>query len=178
MNKIILTVLGEDRPGIVADVTKLFFDIGCNLEDSSMTILEGEFAMLVIVSIPEEMSNEKLKEHLKKLESKGLYVNIRKYEVKGVNKKVALKNYIISVIGADKPGIVHQVSQQLADRKINITDVETKKIGEGTKTVYAMIIEAVLSESININEIEKELMEISKQLSVDITIKPIDSITI
>ena len=50
MKHAILTVIGKDRPGIVANVTEILFEYGCNLEDASMTILEGEFAMIVVLS--------------------------------------------------------------------------------------------------------------------------------
>ena len=49
----VITAVGKDRPGIVAGVTEVLFDLGGNIEDSSMTILAGEFAMILIVSLPD-----------------------------------------------------------------------------------------------------------------------------
>ena len=52
MSHVAVTAVGADRPGIVAGVTKVLFDQGCNLEDTSMTILRGHFAMMLVVDVP------------------------------------------------------------------------------------------------------------------------------
>jgi glycine cleavage system transcriptional repressor len=59
-NCVVISAVGKDRPGIVAGVSKVLFEAGCNLEDSSMTILEGEFAMILVVSLPEALKIEQL----------------------------------------------------------------------------------------------------------------------
>lgn len=180
MKKVILTVLGADRPGIVADVTGLLFDSGCNIEDSSMTILEGEFAMLVIVSLARDLSYASLQKKFAPLERKSkLSVTIKEFKARPKTRKEFLvKNYVISVIGADKPGIVHQVSKLLAQHKINITDVDTKRIGKGPEGVYAMILEANIPSEVNVPELERELEDLGKGLAVDVTLKPIESLTL
>jgi len=53
MKKLILTISGKDRPGIIAKVSGLLFRKGCNLEDISMTLLEGQFAMMMTVCVPD-----------------------------------------------------------------------------------------------------------------------------
>lgn len=180
MNKVFLTVLGKDQPGIVAEVTKVLYETGCNLEDSSMTILEGEFAMLVVVCLAPKLSGQALKNKFSELTKKiGLYLEIKEFpempEKEGIPQP---KNYIISLIGADKPGIVHNVAQLMADHGINITDVETKRIGKGERVVYAMILEIDIPKKVDVDALEKEISELGKKLSVDITLKPIESITL
>ena len=54
-----LTVIGQDRPGIISQVTGCLFQTGCNLEDVSMTILEGQFAMILIVKMPKGRKKQK-----------------------------------------------------------------------------------------------------------------------
>ncbi|MBI4397989.1 MAG: ACT domain-containing protein [Candidatus Omnitrophica bacterium] len=180
MKKVMITVLGADRPGIVADVTGVLLQAGCNLEDSSMTILEGEFAMLVVVSLEAKLSVAALKKCLASFCKKSkLDMTVKPFQEPLCTLTVVPpKNYVISVIGADRPGIVHHVSKLLASREINITDVETKKIGKGERVVYAMILEAGIPINVPIPKLEEALEELGNKLSVEITIKPIESLTL
>ena len=180
MKKIILTVLGQDHPGIVSEVTGVLFKAGCNIEDSSMTILEGEFVMLLVVSLPAKMTPKAL-QTLFGAVGKKMKLTVNMKDFSGPSKKregLDEKNYIISVIGADKPGIVHRVTKHLADHNINITDVQTKQIGEGKKQVYAMILEIHLPSWVNPNDLDSELTALGESLSVDLTLKPIESLTL
>ena len=71
----IVTALGQDRPGIVAGVAKVLYDLGCNLEDSAMTRLEGEFTVMLIVSCPVSLSEERLHHAFHRLQQRlGLVV--------------------------------------------------------------------------------------------------------
>ncbi len=64
MTHFAVAAVGADRPGIVAAVTRVFVDHGCNLEDSSMTILRGQFAMMLVVDAPEGVGVAELEEAL------------------------------------------------------------------------------------------------------------------
>ncbi|MFK5927502.1 MAG: ACT domain-containing protein, partial [Desulfuromusa sp.] len=77
----------------------------------------------------------------------------------------------ISVYGADKPGIVYQVAKELGDRKINITDLNTKLIGDKAKPVYVMMLEAILPEETEIEVVEGWMEELKKKLQVDISVR-------
>lgn len=181
MKKVILTVLGKDRPGIVADVTEVLFKSGCNIEDSSMTILEGEFAMLLVVSLPSKLSGgADLKTKFSPLIKKSdLYINIKNFVEPEPKQLVPEpKNYVISVIGTDKPGIVYQVAKVLADHEANITDVETKRIGKGERVVYAMVLEANIPVNVKVHDLEEEFSELGKKMGVEVTLKPIESLTL
>src|SRR5665213_110758 len=59
-----VSAIGEDKPGIVAALTKVFYETGCNLENSSMTQLRGDFAVLLLISLPESLTLETLKNTL------------------------------------------------------------------------------------------------------------------
>jgi glycine cleavage system transcriptional repressor len=179
MAKAFVTVLGKDRPGIVADVTGILYETGCNLEDSSMTILEGEFAVLVIISLPKELAVKDLREKFTPITQKGLTVDVKDFaDTTNEPEEISQKNFVISVIGADKPGIVYQVSKLLEKHEINITDVETKRIGKESKMVYAMILEVKIPKELNLSKIESALKDLGKKLSVDVTLKPIESLTL
>ena len=68
MKRYALTAIGRDRPGIVAAVTKALYEHDCNIEDSSMTILEDEFAIILIMSMPEKSNTDSLLKDIKNVE--------------------------------------------------------------------------------------------------------------
>ena len=77
MNKAILSVLGHDRPGIVAAVTDILFDLNCNIENVSQTILQTEFSGSFIVSLPQDLSLDDLQERfIENLTPMELHVHI------------------------------------------------------------------------------------------------------
>ena len=81
MNKIILTVIGKDRPGIISAVSEVLFRLNCNIENISQTILQTEFAGIFIVSVPGDFVGEELeKEFASSLKDENLYVHIKLLE--------------------------------------------------------------------------------------------------
>lgn len=182
MQKIVLSAIGKDKPGIVSNVTGILFRHGASIEDSSMTILEENFAMIMIVAIPHVAPASIFKRDFKKLEKKfGLVVSIatpRQNPHVGPSHSRG-KPYIVSVLGSDKPGIVHHVSKLLATRKVNITDLNTKVIGrEETKNVYAMVLEVEIPPSVSPAALKKDLARLGKSIRVDISCHPIESLTL
>jgi predicted amino acid-binding ACT domain protein len=77
MNHFALTIVGRDRAGIVSQVTKILFDLGCNIADSSCSILGGQFAMILILGHPEFTDRESFGEAFKPLEESDLSVSLR-----------------------------------------------------------------------------------------------------
>ena len=182
MQKIVLSAIGKDKPGIVSNVTGILFRHGASIEDSSMTILEENFTMIMIVALPAWSPASVFKQDFKNLEKKlGLVVSVTTPRQKphvGPSRSQG-KPYIVSVLGGDKPGIVHRVSKLLARRKVNITDLNTKVIGrEGNKNVYAMVLEVEIPPSVSPPGLQRELARLGKAIRVDITCHPIESLTL
>src|SRR5262249_28147643 len=105
---IAVTAVGRDRPGIVARVTGAMLDLGCNLGETSMARLRGEFAMILLVRLSEWGDVQEARERLQALGSEmALTVQVRELaseEVEAVDE--AEVSYILRVYGADRPGIV------------------------------------------------------------------------
>lgn len=174
MNHFALTIIGRDHPGIVAKVTELLFHLGCNIADSSCTILGGQFAMILIISHPEFSSSENFGEMFKSLEEDHLSVFLRTLQPGGeAPPDLTGEVCLISVYGSDKPGIVYPVVKELGERQINITDLNTKLIGTPDLPVYVMMIEAILPPYIDLAEIIAIMTNLQKQLQVDITVRDI-----
>jgi glycine cleavage system transcriptional repressor len=171
-----ITAIGKDRPGIVAGVSKALYDLGTNIEDSSMTILSSEFAMILIVSTKENVDASHFESRFKELTSKiGLFISIKELDESEIpSKKSTGVPYIISVIGTDKPGIVYRVSELLASKGINITDLNTKVIPGETAPVYTMILEVDVPQYIDVTLLEDEFSILEKEMAIDISIKELE----
>ncbi len=160
MKKYILTAFGKDRPGIVESITKVLYEHNANIEDSSMSKLSDQFIIMLLFS-----SRKPINE--KDFSIEGIHVDIREVEDEGT-KAPSTCNAIVSIYGADKVGIIYKVSELLASKNINITDLRTHKL----KDLYVMLVEIELQNT-GISLIEKALKELAKELEVDIAIQEI-----
>jgi glycine cleavage system transcriptional repressor len=134
-----VTAVGADRPGIIARVTGVLLEHRGNIEDSSMTILGGHFAIVLLVSTAADPAE--LEAALAAATADlGLVVTVRPV---GSGADSAPATHVLSVYGADRPGIVHAVAQVLADEGVNVTHLRTRVL-EGAQPVYAMLLEVSL----------------------------------
>jgi glycine cleavage system transcriptional repressor len=172
---VVLTGVGRDRVGIVAELTQALYDSGCNLLDSSMTLLRGEFALIVMAELPETGSLEKLQTSMQALEKQlGMAVHVRLMNEDELEERPVDNAFIVSVYGADKPGIVSKVTRALADAGINITDVQTKSTGSTANKIFVMILEVTAPSAVSVSSVEKSLHAIAQQLAVDVSVQSLD----
>lgn len=177
MNHFALTIVGRDRPGIVSQVTEILFKQGCNLADSSCSILGGQFAMILILGHPNFTSRESFGDAFKPLEETDLTVALRVLKPGGETRsQIEGDLCMISVYGADKPGIVYQVARVLGEKQVNITDLNTKLVGSEERPVYVMVLEAVLPEGVEEEAVNSWLAPIREQLQIDITVRIIPTV--
>ncbi|MCS7171150.1 MAG: ACT domain-containing protein [Aquificaceae bacterium] len=165
MKFFIVSVFGKDRPGIVAGVSKALYELGLNLEDSSMTRLKGEFTIMLIVSSEKDIDAEDVLKALKEVgQDFELFINCRELEDVPCTHHEAI--YRIVVFGSDKPGIVYGVTSRLASLGFNISDLRTEK----KNNLYVMVIEVEGKD--NMEEVLKEEMEeIRQDLGVDVSVE-------
>ena len=165
----VVTVVGDDRPGIVATVTKALFNAGCNLEDVTSTILRGHFSMMLMVR-PSGSVDELEEQVAGSLDSEGLTVTVR--AVSEADVEIEPPTHMVSVYGADKPGIVYRVAQALADARANVTDLTSRVIGDPAAPVYALMIEVSAGPGL---DIEALLETVRSELEVDLSVHPIET---
>ena len=177
MNHFALTIVGRDRPGIVSQVTEILFKQGCNLADSSCSILGGQFAMILILGHPHFTDRESFGDAFKPLEDADLTVALRVLKPGGeVRSNIEGDLCMISVYGSDKPGIVYRVANVLGEKKVNITDLNTKLVGTEERPVYVMVIEAALPEGVGEEDVDNWLAPIRDELQVDISVRIIPTV--
>lgn len=171
MAHFIITAFGEDRPGIVAKTTKVLYEMGFNIEDSSMTRLNNEFTIMLIVK--GDRSLEELKEAFFPVErEENLTVIVKELPEETITKRTILYPQIVDIVvyGADKLGIVYSVSKLLADLKVNISDLRTEK----TDNLYVMFIEAGIPAELSLERLSQEIERLKESLKVDIVIHPLE----
>ena len=137
MNELAITVIGRDRPGIVADVAEVLARLGANLTDSTMTRLRGHFAMTLICVGPPATEVEAA---LAPLAGDGqLLATVRAVTPDGETAPAG-EPYVMAVHGADRMGIVAAMTRVLADVGGNVTDLSTRLAG----TLYVVVAEVDL----------------------------------
>jgi glycine cleavage system transcriptional repressor len=147
----VLTLFGHDRPGIVARVSHALLETGCNIEDSSMTRLQHAFTIMMILRLPHTDARNALEQRLADVaQEMGLTYLLQPGNAEiGPHPTSSTSTgndaVMINLLGADKPGIVYQVTRFLADHDLNVTNLHTSVIGTATQPssppIYVMSIE-------------------------------------
>jgi glycine cleavage system transcriptional repressor len=174
--KFLMTAFSKDRPGIVADISQVIFENGCTLEDSAMTNLSDEFALILLFSpLSSDQANdleERLSAECRRLErDKGISAFIRPVEVQAPAQAVAdTYSKQIEVEGFDQAGIVYKVSRFLADNNINITRLNSRvsHSPESGAAIYQMDVSVDIPNRISMDTLEDGLGTIGDELHVDI----------
>jgi glycine cleavage system transcriptional repressor len=165
---IAVTVLGDDRPGIVADVTGVLADLHGNLEDSTMTLLRGHFAMVLLVRTG--ASAKSVEAALHHLGAGGSLVINARVLGESASSQMYGPSYALRVHGADRPGIVAAITGVVARHGANIVDMATR-LGDG---LYVMTAELQLSHQASLVGFEAELRGAAAELGVDLRLSLID----
>src|SRR3954465_13610310 len=137
MPQLALSAIGRDRPGIVAEVTRALLGHSLNITDSQMAVLGGRFTMMLIVDAPDGRDFDAVHEELTRTRERlGPDAPPRRPPAGAADAPAAEPSHIVTVYGVDHPGIVHAVSARLANKQVNVTDLETRLVGDG---LYAMV---------------------------------------
>jgi len=173
MNKhLVISALGKDRPGIVNQLAQAILEAGCNIQDSRMTVLGGEFALMLLVSGPWNAVG-KLESQTKALEKK-LDLTLAAKITEPRATKQSMLPYMVDVISMDHPGIVHGVAEFFSTRDINIEDLNTWTYAAahtGTP-MFSLNMTISVPASVNIGQLRDEFNRFCDQLNVDATLEP------
>ncbi|WP_406073281.1 glycine cleavage system protein R [Micromonospora sp. NBC_01638] len=166
MNELAITVIGRDRPGIVADVAEVLARLGANLTDSTMTRLRGHFAMTLICTGPAAAEVEAA---LASLAAEGqLLATVRAVTPDG-EVPAAGEPFVMAVHGSDRMGIVAAMTRVLVDAGGNVTDLSTRLAGP----LYVVLAEVELPAGVADTLIDR-LHRTAAELGVEVTLRPAD----
>jgi len=163
-----LTLVGADRPGIVARVTRALYGAGCNLGEASMIRLGGNFTIMLMVG--GERPCAELEAALSPIaEELGLRLHLD--PVHGGLHQHLVPNLQVRVAGADRAGIVADVTEILAEQGFNILELESDVAGDAERPLYIMNIQGYCDHTLE--SLEEALSGLAaKGISVDVA--PID----
>lgn len=171
-NHLVISALGQDRPGIVDDFSRVVYELGCNIADSRMTKLGEEFAILLMVEGPWNQL-AKLEAQLADLESRlGMTIISRQTESRVEHKDIL--PYSVEVVSLDHPGIVHKLASFFSQRNINIEDLSTSSYAAphtGTP-MFSVQINVGIPAHIQIAELREEFMDFCDTLNLDAVLEP------
>ena len=178
MRTFAVSAIGADRPGIVAAVTGALLPHGINIEDSRMAILRGHFAMMLVVTVPEDADLQAVRSDLAQVGS-SLGLDATAFNEVGSAATAKPASHVVTVYGADHPGIVHAVCVALAERGCNITDLLTRLLGEGeTGFAYVVILEVALPDSLAPETLREDLQAVAREQEVEVAVQPLERVAL
>ncbi|TAJ93576.1 MAG: ACT domain-containing protein [Gammaproteobacteria bacterium] len=173
MKKIIVSVLGHDRPGILAAVSGALLDNGCNIENASQTILQSVFGSLLLVSTPEDLDTGQLESRMSEsLCGMGLDIFIKELPAaKTDGHSSPGEAFIITACGPDRPGLVSAISRCMANHGINITNLRAVFKGGDVPDDNVMIFDVDIPEAVDLAVLNHDLDEITERLQLTINLQ-------
>ena len=163
-----ITVLGHDRPGIIAETTDRLAALGLNLEDSTMTLLRGHFAMMLIAK--GDVSAADLENALWELTQDGrLDVTVREVPEQSMPESGA--DWVLTVHGGDRPGIVSGVVEKVAEVGGNIVELATRLSGD----LYLLVAEIQMPTGADTDALAATIAKTASELGVEASLRPVDT---
>ena len=173
MNKAILSVLGQDRPGIVAAISKILYQQNCNIENVSQTSLQSEFAGIFIVAMPAALSLETLKgcliDELRRLD---MHVQIKPLQPQDPGgSPVKFESFVITTKGPDRKGLVAGITEVIASHGANITNLQAVFKGGEEPGDNIMIYEVDVPSHVEQKILDHQLRQRAQELCLEISIQ-------
>jgi glycine cleavage system transcriptional repressor len=174
-SKIVFTLTGTDRVGIVEEITGNLLKLGGNIETSRMARLGGEFAVLLLVDLPPG-KNEELQQSMTELTTLGYKVTTTPTDFSYSQSHAGWLPFRIEVHGADHEGIVHRIAHTLAQKGINIESMETGNSRAPNSGALLFTMKALILAPPDLEEIilRKELEAAGLEQHIDIFLTPTD----
>lgn len=171
---LVLTAIGEDRPGIVDQLSSILLETELNIEDSRMSVLGGEFAIILLISgSPDALKN--IQQNQTQL-AQTLNLNLLLKTTQQRPSKNNLSPYSIKVVGMDNPGIVHKLTRFLSEHKINIEDLETESYPAphtGTP-MFAVYMTVNIPIELDSHKLIEDFIELCDEQNLDTHFAPIE----
>lgn len=173
MKKFSISVLGQDRPGIIAAVTRVLFEQGFNIEDVSQTILQNEFSSIFIVAGPETVDPQALGDTLQRTtRDLKMHFHIREQELKPPRwTQSACESFVITTFGPDQKGLVAHVTKVLADYNVNVTQLQAAFRGGDAPDRNFMIYEVDIPNDTDQQKLRETLTARCRELNLDVSIQ-------
>lgn len=173
MHKIIISVLGKDRPGIIASVTKVLFEAEFNIEDVSQTILQNQFSGIFIATGPQNITPEALHRELTSVTADfNLHFHVCKLGSTDITWTTCdCEPFVITTRGPDRKGLVANITALLAAHNVNVTQLQAAFRGGDDPDKNIMIYEVDIPIDLDQTELRRELQAKGRELNLQINIQ-------
>ena len=167
-NHLVITILGPDRKGLVKSLSETLKKHNGNWTESRMVHLAGKFAGLVQVNVSSEHIEE-LSSALFALQSDTFQISIQKCDDEQL--KPSARTMGLELLGQDRPGIVQDITEQLASLNVNIEELESeiKEASMSGGILFCATLKLGLPENISPETVQESLESMSDQFMVDIS---------
>lgn len=163
---VVVSVLGPDRLGIVAAMSRAIFDLGCNFERVGSTIIGGHFAMTMLARCEDEVDPSTVEASVASVAAElGLLAVVKVAE----GAPDDTPTHVVAVAGADKPGIVYRVADTLARMRVNVVSLDMRTTDNGTASTCSLRIHVAAPAGARL---EETLPALSEELGTDVTVRP------
>jgi len=172
---IVISAIGTDRTGVVQDISKVILSCGGNIEESRMTTLGSEFAMLLLVSGNWHTLN-RLEQGLDKLAEKSdLSISIKQTQEKAA--ELDRMPYAVDIVALDQQGIVYNLANFFAARDIEIADLATRSYpaAHTGAPMFAVQMAINVPASVHIAQLREEFLDVCDRLNLDAILEPVKS---
>ncbi|CAA0088668.1 Formyltetrahydrofolate deformylase [Halioglobus japonicus] len=168
----IVTFIGDDRPGLVEQLSVVIEKNQGNWQESKLSQLGGKFAGLILVSLPQD-GGPALEADLGALAASGISVRVTPTDATSALESappVAGRDITLTVIGPDRRGIVREISAALAQRKINVLEMDTnvQSAPMSAEPIFEARIAAWIPEATNMDDLQASLDEIADNMTLEI----------
>ncbi len=166
----VISVIGEDQVGLVAEVTQLLFKKGLNIVDIEQTVIHSQFTMVLLIEPvrPRFQPGELKRDLFHFARRKGMRITLTPLrEFKGLRLAEGKKSYVLTLLGSDRPGIVAAFSSTFAKYGCNIERI--KMIARGEFLGMEMWVDL---RDANPSLVRKELSDVSKETGMDVIFQP------
>lgn len=166
---LVLTIIGEDKPGLVELVSQTVAAHGGNWLESRMSRMAGRFAGILRASVPAAHADD-LIDALCALESRGIRVVVERSDHE--EPVTAFRRFSLDLVGSDRPGIIRELSRALASRQVNVEELHTEcsSAPMSGETLFCARAELRAPEGAAIEELREAIEAIANDLMVDISL--------
>lgn len=163
---LVMTAIGNDRPGLVEQLAQAVSRNGGNWLESSMSQLAGKFAGILRVSVPDDKADQLIKD----LEALGGSLKLVIEKVSGAREDAASQTLTLSLIGNDRPGIIREISAALAEQQVNVEELNTEctVAPMSGETLFNAEARLRVPPEMDLDAIQRRLEQIADDLIVDI----------
>lgn len=166
----VITFIGDDRPGLVEALAKVISSQGGNWQESRLSQLDSKFAGIIRITLPHDKA-QSLESLLKELATQGL--SVRLTETEAQSNTAQTRTIKLSVLGADRPGIVREVSAELARNHFNVSEMHSNVTSAPmtAEPLFEAEVDVQIPRDSSLDELHSRLEEIADRMALDINIE-------